>query len=323
MPWIVTFFDVGQGDATDIALPCGEHILIDAGPCVGRTETGGGNALCEWFEACETTMVIREVVITHNHEDHFGGLLSLLECPNVQVKQVRLVADCVALGGVTESFRELIGMLNDRPAIQLRVEDNPVFIHQESELLLRARHPRTEVMHPPSSDPNATSMILTLEQVKTGEVFVVWAGDAKIKSVEKCCRGMCPGVMMGPHHGAPQGLPKSGDYGRVFKAIGGKDLYLSFGRDNSHQHPCVDYIKGARLANVAVTCSEVAKYCWPDCSENVYDGSGELGIMQPEGTFQCRGSRRIYVSASHGIFPDQSKADFLSAVQRKVPKQRC
>ena len=71
--WEVIFWDVGQGDASTVRLSDGTYILIDAGPIAKQ-----GNPLSRWFAANPTARV-RKVVLTHNHRDHFGGLVSLLE----------------------------------------------------------------------------------------------------------------------------------------------------------------------------------------------------------------------------------------------------
>ncbi|MBI3963690.1 MAG: MBL fold metallo-hydrolase [Candidatus Kerfeldbacteria bacterium] len=68
----VTFFDVGQGDATFIETPDDVQVLIDGGPdsdilpLLGRTMPIGDRT-------------IDLVVLTHPHEDHVGGLADVLE----------------------------------------------------------------------------------------------------------------------------------------------------------------------------------------------------------------------------------------------------
>ena len=71
----VIFLSVGQGDATLISLPSGEHILIDAG---GESWRDTGKAVVA--PALEELGIDRLdlVILTHPDFDHFGGMASVL-----------------------------------------------------------------------------------------------------------------------------------------------------------------------------------------------------------------------------------------------------
>ena len=77
---IVTFLDVGQGDAAVIEAPHGEAWLVDAG---GRLfgDSGVGNDPGE--QATLRFLVARRVrrldlvVVSHPHPDHYGGLVAV------------------------------------------------------------------------------------------------------------------------------------------------------------------------------------------------------------------------------------------------------
>ncbi len=66
----VTFLDVGQGDATHVALPDGRHILIDSGRI-------GGRALQQYLKRVGVD-TLDLAVVSHPHADHYGGFLSVL-----------------------------------------------------------------------------------------------------------------------------------------------------------------------------------------------------------------------------------------------------
>jgi competence protein ComEC len=66
------FIDVGQGDAALLVLPTGERIMIDTG-----TEESGEailSHLAKWDVAA-----LDLVILSHNHDDHAGGLPLLAE----------------------------------------------------------------------------------------------------------------------------------------------------------------------------------------------------------------------------------------------------
>lgn len=71
-PLRVIAIDVGQGDATLVVAPSGEAILIDAGP-----PGAGKDAVLPLLQR----LGIRELhhaIVTHYHEDHFGGFAEVL-----------------------------------------------------------------------------------------------------------------------------------------------------------------------------------------------------------------------------------------------------
>lgn len=67
----VAFLDIGQGDATLIRTPQGQNILIDGGPD-NNLLFALANFLPWWERELDY------VIITHWHEDHFAGLIELL-----------------------------------------------------------------------------------------------------------------------------------------------------------------------------------------------------------------------------------------------------
>lgn len=78
-PLLIIAVDVGQGDATLIVSPTGEAALIDAGP-----PGAGRDAVLPLLDSLGVTG-LEFVIVTHFHEDHFGGVPELLEGPDGQV----------------------------------------------------------------------------------------------------------------------------------------------------------------------------------------------------------------------------------------------
>lgn len=81
----VYFLDVGQGDAIFINTPGGKNILVDAGgrPAYLQSEEYGSDLIGERvvvpFLRHQGVKKLDLVVLTHPHEDHYGGLLAVLE----------------------------------------------------------------------------------------------------------------------------------------------------------------------------------------------------------------------------------------------------
>jgi beta-lactamase superfamily II metal-dependent hydrolase len=72
-PLVVTFIDVGQGDAALYELPDGSAILVDGGP------NGAGNSAIVPLLWDKGIVQLELVVLTHPHADHCGGLDEVLQ----------------------------------------------------------------------------------------------------------------------------------------------------------------------------------------------------------------------------------------------------
>lgn len=75
---LVTFFDVGQGDAIFIEVPNGNQILIDGGPG-DRILAKLGRTMPFWDRSIDL------LVLTHPHADHLDGLLEVLKRYDIEM----------------------------------------------------------------------------------------------------------------------------------------------------------------------------------------------------------------------------------------------
>jgi len=83
----VVFFDVGQGDSALVCTPNNKYVLIDAGSWAGATisegesgelvtETDSGKDIILPYLRKNNITELEGIIISHPHNDHFGGLLS-------------------------------------------------------------------------------------------------------------------------------------------------------------------------------------------------------------------------------------------------------
>src|SRR5205809_8088777 len=68
----VDFVAVGQGDAALVTSPTGKTVLIDGGPHEAREELVA-------FLRGRAAGPLDLVLLTHRHEDHLGGLATVIE----------------------------------------------------------------------------------------------------------------------------------------------------------------------------------------------------------------------------------------------------
>jgi competence protein ComEC len=88
----VVLFDVGQGDAAQVTWPDGRQTLIDGGPSFG--DAGAGWRVLLPYYKGEGTRSLGQVLLTHAHRDHYGGLARLPSLLGVE----RLVLGAAARG---------------------------------------------------------------------------------------------------------------------------------------------------------------------------------------------------------------------------------
>jgi competence protein ComEC len=75
----VTFLDVGQGDSLLVEAPSGRNVLIDGGGRPGSVGSDVGERVVIPSLLLRGVRRLDAVVLTHPHEDHVGGLVSVVE----------------------------------------------------------------------------------------------------------------------------------------------------------------------------------------------------------------------------------------------------
>lgn len=335
--WIVTFWDVGQGEAADICLPDRSHILIDTGPIAGRQ-----NPFPLWFEDVASGMRprIRTMILTHTHLDRFGGALTLCADAQQRIDAVIMPFDAnvrkrgqSAVACADENERAALGRLF---ALLRRRQSNTKTVFLSDPLVVyEGDGLRLKIVRNPlllGKSINGSGLIILLEKVAEPDLpVIVWSGDALLKNVVDAAPNGLGGVLTGPHHGKPQDKEpdepadeKSTYFTCLCKRLHPQLLFVSVGSKNPYEHPYRRYMIGAAQAGITTCCSEVTSQCKKLHSGHVYQGSMSLGLQPPEDACQCRGTMRVFVSAEGGLRLDQPHRDrFMTRVKELVPDGLC
>ncbi|HET8865655.1 MAG TPA: DNA internalization-related competence protein ComEC/Rec2 [Gracilimonas sp.] len=80
---VITFFDVGQGDAALLSTPSGKHILIDAG--VWSPGYSSGRSVIVPHLSSSGIKKLDAIILSHPHADHIGGIMDLMESMPINV----------------------------------------------------------------------------------------------------------------------------------------------------------------------------------------------------------------------------------------------
>ena len=223
---IVTYLDVGQGAAALVESPCGIKILIDGGgspPHQGDPGRTGEMVLLPFLRR-EGIRYLDLAVISHPHEDHFGGLLPLVE--EIPVGMLLLSP----APGESPYYDQL---LESAAARSISVESAMAGRRWSlpSGLLIETLGPPQKLFEGTNSDLNNNSLVIRLSY---GEVSFLFCGDIEDDAARDLLgreRSLGAAVLLIPHHGGfMEAMPK------LLRAVRPQYAVISVGT-NSFGHP--------------------------------------------------------------------------------------
>lgn len=227
----VVFLDVGQGDAAFIETPSGGNILIDAGgrPAFLQTEEYGtdfvGERVVVPFLRHQGVKKLDMVILSHPHEDHYGGLLAVVDHFPVELFVTTQAQSDSLL------FLELMKKIEEK---------NIPLLYLEAGDIISSPELRFELFNPPEagklfqgtpSDLNNNSLVFRLT---AGETTFLFTGDAEEAAEEYMLKSgfdLNSQVLKVGHHGA-----RSSSGEEFLEAVRPNVAVIQVGR-NSFGHP--------------------------------------------------------------------------------------
>ncbi len=192
----VVFLDVGQGDAIYIQTPRGRHLLLDAGgrPPFAAGRSDPGERVVVPFLQQKRVRKLDAAIISHPHEDHFGGMAAVLEkFPVDLLLTSQAEADSVQYDELLQLARE-----KNIPRQTLQAGDR---IALGPSLVLEILNPPEQLFAGGASDLNDNSLVI---QLCYKEVSFLFTGDVESRAVEKLLDGnesLRSQILKAPHHG--------------------------------------------------------------------------------------------------------------------------
>lgn len=187
----VTALNVGKGAAHVVSFPDGRHMVVDCGSAV-RGEAGG--RIVSPFLRSMGVRSVDVLVLTHPHEDHFGGAASLLEA--FSVGEIWIPGD-VPLSSYGEAVARKAELVR-------RKYGGELFTAGGAEVSVRSVWKSGN-----RSGNNEQSLVL---EIRHGRLSVWMPGDVETgPAVWGRVEGIGDGkrILFLPHHGSPGAAPSA------------------------------------------------------------------------------------------------------------------
>lgn len=226
---LVTFFDVGQGDAALIE-NAGNQILIDGGPG-DRILSKLGREMPFWDRSIDL------LILTHPHADHLDGLLEVLKRYDIG-----MVLESGAEHSIPEyqEWHELLQKKNVKVVIARAGQK----INAGKEVTIDILAPFGDFSGKSLKNPHEANIVSRLTH---GETSILLMGDAE-RSLEyrlflEVPQFLDADILKVGHHGS-----KTSSSGEFLKAVSPEITIIQVGRKNRYGHPTQEVLD--RLAAV-------------------------------------------------------------------------
>lgn len=210
----VHYIDIGQGDATLLRSPSGKFMLIDCGP------TSSSGYLVKYLYDMGVER-LDYLLITHPHEDHFGGAFSVME--HFEIEELIIHEDFAE----TYPYDKYIRMADDYgyDVVLTAVGDHFEF----------GGCAEFEIIGPEKTDAddlNESSLCFRVVYENTAFMFTGDAEDHTESSLLSSGKPLKSNVLKAGHHGS-----STSNTVNFVNAVSPEYAVVSCGKNNDYGHP--------------------------------------------------------------------------------------
>ncbi|MBR4110966.1 MAG: DNA internalization-related competence protein ComEC/Rec2 [Clostridia bacterium] len=225
----INFIDVGQGDCTYIETRNKKVILIDGGGSESSDYDVGENILLPYI-LDRQKMKIDLIIVSHMHEDHLEGLLTIIE--KIDVGKI-----IIGQSNNTELYKKLINIsANKGIKIETVYTGETICI---DDVKIEVIYPQKN--HQIDKNENNNSLILKLMYEN---VSVLFTGDIEKEGEEKINGNINADILKVAHHGS-----KTSSTEKFINGVKPQISVIGVGEGNKFNHPSFEVIERLKKNN--------------------------------------------------------------------------
>jgi len=239
---MVTFLNVGQGDAIVIESPSGKAVLVDCGPSPNtRSSFDAGAKVVTPFLRRQGINRLDALILTHPHEDHIGGAASIVR--NFKVGRV-IDPAIVHPSGI---YRDLLQEIAQKNIPYSRIRRGQM-IDLNDGVTFEVLNPSDQVSEVTGDEGlNNVSLVIRIRYKNTA---ILLMGDAEKEAEDEMlteCDDISAQVIKIGHHGSQRATTAA-----WLAAVRPEIAVISVGWRNPFGHPSGETLARLRDAGVQV-----------------------------------------------------------------------
>ena len=218
----ITFLDVGQGDCAVVSLPTGETWVIDSG--TRHKSFDYGEAVVKKYLNRNGVKKIDLLFCSHTHNDHYGGLQSLVESFDIELF---VTGDTLQQGW---TYGELLSSIEEEGC-------QVVVPSPESPAVFAAGSCTATVWNPAAFEGRYSTNDKSLTvRISMGRISFLLPGDLELKGsrliINSAGESVASTVLKAPHHGS-----ETSSAIEFLQVIKPEAVVISCGKWNRFGHP--------------------------------------------------------------------------------------